>query len=172
MIKKIFFLLDQLYLSILLVLPNIHTFNRWRVKYYQSKGCNIHNDSSIAANVRILGKLSMGKGSSIAHNCTLSGYNAGIYIGNNVMIAPNYVLVAFNHGYKDLTIPMAKQPYDELPINIEDDVWISANCTITSGVKIGKGAIIAANSCVVKDVPNYTIVGGVPAKIIKNRKNA
>ena len=54
-------------------------------------------------------------------------------------------------------------------IIIEDDVWIAANATILDGVKIGKGAIIAAGAVVCKDIPAYTIAGGVPAKVIKQR---
>ena len=64
---------------------------------------------------------------------------------------------------------MSKQKNIEEAVVIGDDVWIGANCTITKGVKIGNGVIIAANSCVNKDVPNYAIVGGVPAKLIKLR---
>lgn len=111
----------------------------------------------------------MGQNSSIAHNCTISGENVGIRIGQNVMIAPNVVIIAFNHGFKNLDIPMTLQGKVEEPILIEDDVWISANCTITKGVKIGKGSIIGSNSMVNKDIPPYSVVGGVPAKIIKSR---
>ena len=115
----------------------------------------------------------MGKGSSIAQNCTISGENAGVFIGENVMIAPNVVIVAFNHGYARLDIPMVQQSNSEASIHIEDDVWIAANSTITKGVTIGKGAIVGANSLVVKDVPPYSIVGGVPCKLLGwRRENA
>jgi len=112
----------------------------------------------------------MGRGSSIAQNCTISGENAGVFIGENVMIAPNVVIVAFNHGYENLDIPMSKQNNSEALIIIEDDVWIAANCTISKGVRIGRGAIVAANSFVNIDIPNYSIVGGVPAKVIGTRE--
>jgi acetyltransferase-like isoleucine patch superfamily enzyme len=85
------------------------------------------------------------------------------------MIAPNVVIVAFNHGYKKLEIPMAKQINTEAAVIIDDDVWVASNCTIGKGVRIGKGSIIAANSFVNKDVPPYSIVGGVPAKFIRTR---
>lgn len=111
----------------------------------------------------------MGAGSSIAQNCSISGENAGVFIGDHVMIAPNVVIVAFNHGYADTEIPMGSQKNTESPIVIEDDVWIASNCTIGKGVRIGKGSIIAANSFVNKNVPAYSIVGGVPAKLIKSR---
>jgi acetyltransferase-like isoleucine patch superfamily enzyme len=57
------------------------------------------------------------------------------------------------------------------PIIIEDNVWIGANCTITDGVRIGRDAVIAANSVVTTDVAPYDLVGGAPAKFISNRKN-
>ena len=65
---------------------------------------------------------------------------------------------------------MIMQPYDLQPIVIDDDVWIGSNCTITAGVHIGTGSIVGANSVVTKDVPPYSIVGGVPATVIGTRK--
>jgi acetyltransferase-like isoleucine patch superfamily enzyme len=59
--------------------------------------------------------------------------------------------------------------FKEAPVIIENDVWIASNCTIGKGVRIGKGSIIAANSFVNKDVPSYSIVGGVPARFIRSR---
>lgn len=170
-IKKIFYLLDAIYLGFVLILPNTAMFNRWRASYYRMQGCKIADDASIAPNVRIRGTFEMGSGSSFAFNCSISGESAGVFIGNNVMVAPNCVLVAFNHGFDRLDIPMVQQPNKEASIYIEDDVWIASNCTITCGVKIGKGSIIAANSAVTKDIPPYSIAGGVPAKVIKSRIN-
>ena len=136
---------------------------------YNKKGCKIHQKTSISPNVRIKGKFEMQAGSSIAYNCSISGESAGVYIGKNVMIAPNVVIVAFNHGFEDMEIPMFNQKNTEAPIIIEDNVWITSNCTIGKGVRIGTGSIIGANSFVNKDVPPYSIVGGVPAKILKSR---
>ncbi|HCA42006.1 MAG: acyltransferase [Saprospiraceae bacterium] len=153
--------------AILMILPN--EFSKFRVRFYNKHGCIIHKKTSISPNVRIKGKFEMGEGSSIAQNCTISGEKAGIFIGENVMIAPNVVIVAFNHGIESLEIPMSKQDNAEAPIIIENNVWIGANCTIGCGVKIGTGSIIAANSFVNKDISPYSIVGGVPAKFIKTR---
>lgn len=159
--------LASLWFSILLFLPE--EFSKLRVRYYNKLGCKIHIKCSISPNVRIKGRFEMGKGSSIAQNCSISGENAGVFIGENVMIAPNVVIVAFNHGYEIIEEPMVLQKNVEAPIYIENNVWIASNCTIGKGVRIGDGAIIAANSFVNKDVPPFTIVGGVPAKIIKSR---
>lgn len=64
---------------------------------------------------------------------------------------------------------MQKQPLESSPIEIGEDVWIGAQCTVLKGVKIGSHAVVAANTVVNKDVPPYAIVAGSPAKIIKYR---
>jgi acetyltransferase-like isoleucine patch superfamily enzyme len=153
--------------SFILFLPD--EFSKYRVRYYNSKGCKIHRRSTISPNVRIRGKFEMGEGSSISQNCSISGENAGVFIGKNVMIAANVVIVAFNHGIENIEIPMSKQVNKVAAVIIEDNVWIASNCTIGKGVKIGTGSVIGANSFVNKDVPAYCIVGGVPAKLIKSR---
>lgn len=97
---------------------------------------------------------------------------SGVYIGNNVMIAPHCTIAAGNHDYKQVEKPIRfAGNLTKGPIIIEDNVWIGANCTITDGVRIGKDAVIAANSVVNRDVASYDVVGGVPAKFIKNRKD-
>ena len=98
-------------------------------------------------------------------------YGGEIYIGNNVMIAPHCMISSGNHDFKQLDKPMIYAGIlTKGPVVIEDDVWIGANSTITDGVKIGQGAVIAANSCVTKDVEAFSIYGGVPAKKIGQRK--
>lgn len=144
-------------------------FTSFRVKFYKRNGYDIHKSVYIASNVNIKGKVSIGEGSSLANNCVLSGGKVGIEIGKNVMIAPNVVIIAFSHGIEKNGIPMSLQENCESKVIIENDVWIAANCTIGRGVVIGEGSIIAANSFVNKSVIPYSIVGGVPAKFIKNR---
>lgn len=98
-------------------------------------------------------------------------YGGEIYIGNNVMIAPHCVIASGNHDFKQLEKPMIHAGIlTKGPIIIEDDVWIGANVSIVDGVKIGKGAVIAASSCVTKNVGPYEIYAGVPAKKIGQRK--
>lgn len=97
---------------------------------------------------------------------------SGVYIGNNVLIAPHCTIAAGNHDYKQTTVPMRfANNISQGPIVIEDDVWIGANVTISDGVTIKKGAVVAANSFVNKDVNEYDIVGGIPAKVLGNRKD-
>ena len=158
---------SSLWFSILMFLPD--EYSRFRVSYYNRRGSRIHKRTSISPNVRIRGLFEMGEGSSIAQNTSISGESAGVFIGKNVMIAPNVIIVAFNHGFDDLKTPMVNQKNTQAKIVIEDDVWIGSNCTISKGVYIGQGSIIGANSFVNKSVPPFSIVAGVPAKVIKKR---
>jgi len=87
------------------------------------------------------------------------------------MIAPNCCIAAFNHGFSDLQVPMLNQPWTHAKIVIEDDVWIGCNCSILAGVRIGTGSIVAAGAVVTKNVPPYTIVGGVLARFIRSRRS-
>ena len=96
---------------------------------------------------------------------------SGIEIGENVLIAPHCVIAGGNHDHKQLSIPMRfAKGTSKGPIIIANDVWIGANSTIVDNVKIGKGAVIGANSVVTKNVKPYTIVAGVPARMIGSRK--
>lgn len=92
-----------------------------------------------------------------------------ITIGNNVLVGPKTVIWGRDHGIsKDQLI--SDQGHIKLPIIIEDDVWIGANATILKGIKIGKGAVIGAGSVVTKDVPEYAIAVGNPARVVKYRE--
>jgi acetyltransferase-like isoleucine patch superfamily enzyme len=90
-----------------------------------------------------------------------------VTIGNDVMFAQNIVLSGLNHGYQDITVVPHKQPVKKNLIIVEDEVWVGANSVIVAGVTIGKHAVIAAGSVVTKNVPAYSVVGGNPAKIIR-----
>lgn len=158
--------------TLLTALPNDRIFCRLRLKYWKNRGFDFHDSAVIFRNVYFLGKVSLGANSSVSNNCFLNGATEGIFIGDNVMIAPGCVLVAFNHGFENPSMPMVEQPWTSAPIVIEDDVWVAANCTVTMGTRIGRGAIVGANSVVTKNVEPFTIVGGVPAKTIGRRCSA
>ena len=115
-------------------------------------------------------RMTVGESTQIGPFSVLFGGN-NISIGKNVIIAPHCVIAAGNHDYKQSTLPMRfARSISEGPIIIEDNVWIGANCTITDNVRIGKDAVVAANSVVTKNVEPYSIVGGTPAKKIGQRK--
>ena len=113
------------------------------------------------------GRVSIGKSCQINEHVFIQG----AIIGNYVMIAPYVSLIANMHKFDRTDIPMVQQGKVEGNIVIiEDDVWLGRNVIVMPGVRIGKGSIVAAGSVVTKDVPEYVIVGGTPAKIIKSRK--
>ena len=111
-----------------------------------------------------VGDLYIGHRTLIGIGCVLIG---PIVIGDDVMLAQNIVLSGLNHNYKDVSLPISKQSYTVKEISIGASSWIGANVVITAGVKIGKHCVIAAGSVVTKDVPDYTVAAGNPAKIIK-----
>ena len=90
----------------------------------------------------------------------------GIYIGDNVLIGHNVVLATLNHEEN----PKKRGNLAPAPIKIAADVWIGSNATVLPGVTIGKGAIVAAGAVVTKDVAENTVVGGIPARYIRDIK--
>jgi maltose O-acetyltransferase len=116
-------------------------------------------------------EISIGDNSGIGVKANIIGIGSGgeLAIGNDVMMGPEVVILTIGHNHKRLDIPMDRQGSFRSKIIIEDDVWIGYRCIILPGVKICKGSIIGAGAVVTKDVPPYTVVGGVPAKVIKKR---
>ena len=90
-----------------------------------------------------------------------------VKLGNYVMLAQNIVISGLNHGYEDVTLPPRIQKVVTKQIIIEDDVWIGANCVVTAGVTIGKHAVIGAGSVVTKNIPEFSVAVGNPARVIK-----
>ena len=100
-------------------------------------------------------------------NADCGGY---ILIGDNVLIGPNVVFRASNHNYIKKDTLIKQQGHKKGRIIIEDDVWIGANVVILPDVVIKKGSVVAAGAVVSKDVESYKVVGGIPAKVISERK--
>lgn len=107
--------------------------------------------------------ITVGKNVFINSGCCFQD-QGGIEIGDNVLIGQQVVIATLNH---DLS-PAKRGNMLPAPVKIGNGVWIGAHATILSGVTVGDGAVIAAGAVVNKDVPANTVVGGVPAKVIKN----
>lgn len=94
-----------------------------------------------------------------------------ITIGDFALIAPNVSIYTQAHIHNEVSIPVVQQGSEkEQEVILKNNVWLGRNVVVLPGITIGEGAIVGANAVVTKDVAPYTIVGGVPAKLIKERK--
>ena len=111
-----------------------------------------------------VGDVTIGHHTRIGIHCTIIG---PVCIGNHVNLAQGIVVTALNHNFEDTAKRIDEQGVDTKPVIIGDDVWIGANSVILPGVTIGNHCVVAAGAVVTKDVPDNTIVGGVPAQVLK-----
>lgn len=115
------------------------------------------------------GRIELGKMNSVNPYCVLYGHG-GLTTGDYVRIAAHTVIIPADHVFEDTNTPIARQGLTKQGIRIGDDVWIASGCTILDGVEIGAGCVIAAGAVVNRSVASFSVVGGVPAKVIKMRR--
>lgn len=143
------------------------TSKKIRGKLFNLITNNTAYNINVQRNVRFSSNISLGNNSGIGEGSLLQG---PIDIGSNVMMGEEVFIYTTNHANSDTSIPMIMQG-NEQPhkVTIGNDVWIGSRVTILPGRNIGDGCIIGAGSVITKDVPNYSVVGGNPARIIRNR---
>ena len=129
----------------------------------------------MSSDIKGVRNLSVGDGTSIPKGATLYCTDAPLTIGRKVIFCPRPTIVTGDHRTNligkyiiDVTTE-EKLPENDLPVVIEDDVWCGANVTILKGVTIGRGSIVAAGAVVTQSFPPYSVIGGVPAKLLKMR---
>lgn len=115
-------------------------------------------------------KLVMGDNSTIGEQNNIRAGGGSIIIGFHCRISQQVSIVASDHGTRKDRLMSEQEWVSKGDIIIEDDVWIGCSSQILSGVRIGRGAVVAAGSLVNKDVPEYAIVAGVPARVVKYRE--
>ncbi|KGG13610.1 Galactoside O-acetyltransferase [Prochlorococcus sp. MIT 0601] len=115
------------------------------------------------------GEIKIGNNLKLNTNIIIGASSGEIIIGDDVLIGSNVVLRAADHIFSQRDKLIQLQGHRSGKIVIENDVWIGSNCVITKGVRIGKGAVIAAGAVVTKDVSAFSLVAGVPAKKISER---
>lgn len=125
-------------------------------------------------NIRFSSGVYIGNGADIeiGNECQVNenARLSNVKLGNFVMVAPQVVFLSEMHKTDSLEVPMVRQGKRKFPATlVKDDVWIGFGAIIMPGIQIGTGSIIGAGAVVTKDVPDYTVVAGVPAKVIKHR---
>lgn len=155
-------------------------FNRIIIVPVKLLSVKQHGDKvRFGCGVRFVGvsNILLGSDISLGENSFLMCTRANIVIGDHVMTGPNVTMITGGHRIDIPGRPMTsitnseKLPENDQDIVLEGDNWIGANATILKGVTIGEGAVVAAGAVVTKDVPPFSVVGGVPATVIKMRFN-
>ena len=115
------------------------------------------------------GTLELGEESALSHGVTVDASGGLVRFGRQVAVGPGTVVRAANHCFDRPDVPIMRQGHRYGEVIVEDDVWIAANCTLTPGSHIGRGAVVGAGAVVTGSVEPYAIVGGVPARVIGRR---
>lgn len=113
-------------------------------------------------------KLTIGNNVGISQNCFIA-IRGNIEIGDDTILGPGVSIFSENHIIDELNIPIVNQGERRADVIIGNGVWIGTKATILCGVTIGDGAVIGAGAVVTKDVQPFTIVGGIPAKLLRKR---
>lgn len=112
--------------------------------------------------------VSIGKGTSVAGACVISAVRS-VQLEENVLLARNVYISDHAHKYTDTEIPVIAQGVDNIkPVLVKRGAWLGQNVVVCPGVTIGTGAVIGANSVVTRDVPDYCVAAGVPARVLKD----
>lgn len=127
----------------------------------------------LSSDLKGLENLSIGNCTSIPKGSTFYCTEAPLTIGNKVIFGPSPTIITGDHRIdvigKYIIDSFDKLPENDAPVTIEDDVWCGSHITILKGVTIGRGSIVAAGAIVTKSCPPYSIIGGIPAKVLKFR---
>lgn len=145
------------------------------VPFLKCSFCKHGKKITIGRSVKFFGikNIELGNKVSIGYGCLFMCTKAKISVGSNVMFGPKVTIITGGHIYDRIGTFMCdvKKTSEDIgydkDVVFEGDNWIGSNTTILKGVHVGRGAVIGAGSVVTKDVPPYSVVGGVPAKIIK-----
>lgn len=161
----------ELCLTLIFSLPRYSFFNWLKVKFLSLNGAKFGQRTTIYPGVWIAPgrNLSVGDDVDFALGVIVTT-GGGVTIGNRVLIGYRAQILSTNHVIPNNKGKIFGSGHDKKPVFIADDVWIGANSIILPGVTIGEGAVIAAGSIVTKSVKPFSVVAGVPAKVIKHRE--
>lgn len=129
----------------------------------------VRPSTELYTHIRKRSILKLGNGTEIGRDSTISSFNK-IVLGKDVLTGPHVYIADHNHEYENPIIPISKSGVKCLhhdSVYIDDGCWLGTNVVIAGNIRIGKHCVIGANSVVTKDIPDYCIAVGAPAKIIK-----
>ena len=138
----------------------------------RGRDVEIGDGSSVAAHGFIHGPCEIGTNVSVNSRCHIEGGSAGVRIGDDTRIGPNFSAFAFDHVFEDATKPIREQGVTSEGIKIGRDVWIGANVSVVDGVTIGDHSVVGIGAVVTRDVEPWSVVAGNPARVIRYRKRA
>lgn len=146
--------------------------NAWLTCNDKNSRISVGKSTGISSFVKI--KVQEGGFVDIGDHCSIHSFsviygNGGVTIGNHVRIATSVIIVPNNHNFDDISKNIYEQGISKKEIVIKDDVWIGAGAIILAGVTIGAHSVIAAGCVVTKDVPENSVVAGVPGRVIRKR---
>jgi len=146
---------SKIYGSVRMDTPPYRKFSLGRRSVIESFAC-INN---------AVGDVIIGDHTRIGLHCTVIG---PVTIGSHVNLAQGITVTALNHNFEDAGLRIDEQGVSTKAVTIGDDVWIGTNAVILPGVTIGRHVVVAAGAVVTKDVPDHSLVAGVPAKVVKS----
>lgn len=167
--KKFFYLLYLILSSWFPLSAHSDLARKWRLFWAKKVVSHCGNNVNFEKGAKFTPELSIGDNSGVGIK---SAINGPVTIGNDVMMGQEVIIYTTRHCDERVDIPMREQGM--MPVSkviIGNDVWIGSRVIILPGVVIGDGCIIGAGAVVTKNIPDYSVVGGVPAKIIRKRKN-
>jgi acetyltransferase-like isoleucine patch superfamily enzyme len=132
-------------------------------------GVRIHRGSIVE--VAHGGRIRIGANTSVLPQCILTSLVGSLTIGRDVLIAPQCAFFPYDHRIDDLSRPIREAGYtSQGGIVIEDDVWLGTGVRVIDGVRIGRGAVVGAGSVVTRNIPEYSIAVGSPARVVGHRR--
>ena len=146
------------------------SLERFRWHYWAVQMKFLGKTARISYKVKITAaeNISIGERTHITNNVILNG-RGGIIIGNDVLVGYQTIIMTSMRNYSDPNVPIRLQGSQLKPVCIGNDVWIAARVMILPGVTVGEGSVIGSGAVVTKDIPEYTVVAGVLAKVIGRR---
>ena len=164
--QKLNFILYKVFAARLPVSRRLALAKKLRV-FFARRVCSLGRNVNIERNAYFTPQLRLGDNSGVGIDCEIYG---PVTIGKGVLMGPKVVIFTDGHAFDRTDIPIGQQGMTKPePVSIGDDCWLGRRVMVMPGVTIGDGCVIAAGAVVTKDIPPYSVAGGVPARVIKNR---